>query len=67
MVAPVASRATIETVDATELRFTIATAVVKFVSSQISVLEQLGLKLESRSGPVDVVVVDQITSAPTGN
>lgn len=29
--------------------------------------EQLGLKLESRKGPVDVIVIDHVESTPTEN
>ena len=32
-----------------------------------AIQEQLGLKLESRKGPVEVLVIDHIESTPTGN
>ncbi len=32
-----------------------------------AVQEQLGLKLESKKGPVDSIVIDQLEKAPTGN
>jgi uncharacterized protein (TIGR03435 family) len=32
-----------------------------------AVREQLGLKLEPRRGPVDVIVVDQLASSPQAN
>ena len=32
-----------------------------------AVREQLGLKLESRKGPVDVIVLDQLPSSPPAN
>jgi len=32
-----------------------------------AIQEQLGLKRESRKGPVEILVIDHIESAPTAN
>ena len=42
-------------------------SVAAFPSLSTALREQLGLRLESRRGPVEVIVVDQIASAPSAN
>ncbi len=37
------------------------------ISSLIDALQQLGLKLEARKAPLDMVVVDQVSKTPTDN
>ena len=42
-------------------------SVTALPSLSTALREQLGLRLESLRGPVDVIVVDQLASAPTAN